>query len=79
LPASENPLTKSHAQLGLNIYLFGTDLVDQQFKLFVVQSRTGEIVESIPADVCTQQLCHIAVAQDGAVYMTHGTQVTKIK
>jgi outer membrane protein assembly factor BamB len=55
---------------GLIVYVFGRDLQDvNRRKLFLVHSRTGEVVGSVDTDpVCVS--CDLAVGTDGTMYFT---------
>jgi uncharacterized repeat protein (TIGR03803 family) len=65
IAGGQNPVV---AKRGLFAYVLGTDLSDGKHKLFVVQSRTGQVSLSVPtAGLCDS--CGVAVASNGAIYL----------
>ena len=75
--------TPVRATVGLNIYVLGQDLVDGNQKFFLVQSRSGEIVESADlAPLCGDVTnCDVAAGPDGAIYVLDkgNANITKIQ
>jgi outer membrane protein assembly factor BamB len=61
-----NPL---RASLGTTAYIAGVDRLDGRQKLFAVDVRTGEIRSVLDtADLCNN-VCGVAAAQDGTIYI----------